>query len=147
MTGEPRTVIPATARATLTLRLAPRQRHADIAPVLERLLREAAPAGAEVEIEGHYADSALYDVDHPVLRAAGAALERATGTPALFIRSGGSIPIVADLADRGIPAIVSGFAVPADRIHAPDESYRLRSLELGEASARELFRALATVPT
>src|SRR5439155_25818893 len=71
------------------------------------------------------------------------AMERACGTPALFIRSGGSIPIVADLAARGIPTVVSGFAVPADRIHAPDESYLLRSLELGEASARELLPALA----
>ena len=143
--GEPRTVIPASAVATLSLRLAPRQRAAEIAPVLERLLRDAAPPGADVEIAGHFADSALFDVDEPVLRLAGQAMERACGTPALFIRSGGSIPIVAELSDRGIPTVVSGFAVPADRIHAPDESYRLRSLELGEASARELFTALAAL--
>jgi acetylornithine deacetylase/succinyl-diaminopimelate desuccinylase-like protein len=141
--GEPRTVIPATATATLSLRLAPRQRAADVQPVLERLLREAAPPGADVEIGGHAGDSALFDVDDPVLRLAGDAMGRACGTDALFIRSGGSIPIVADLADRGIPTVVSGFAVPADRIHAPDESYRLRSLELGEASARELLHAFA----
>ena len=67
------------------------------------------------------------------------------GAPTAFIRSGGSIPIVADLAARGIPTIVSGFGLPDDRIHAPDESYRLRSLELGEASAAELYRALATL--
>jgi acetylornithine deacetylase/succinyl-diaminopimelate desuccinylase-like protein len=88
-------------------------------------------------------DSALFDVDDPVLQLAGAAMTRATGTDTLFIRSGGSIPIVGDLADRGIPTVVSGFAVPGDRIHAPDESYRLRSLELGEASARELLQAFA----
>ena len=143
VTGEPRTVIPSTAVATVSLRLAPRQRAADLAPVLERLLRDAAPPGAEVELSEHRADSAFFDVEDPVLRAAGQAMERACGTPALFIRSGGSIPIVADLAARGIPTVVSGFAVPADRIHAPDESYLLRSLELGEASARELLRALA----
>jgi hypothetical protein len=45
------------------------------------------------------------------------------------------------------PTVVSGFAVPGDRIHAPDESYRLRSLELGEASSRELLRALAQLRT
>ena len=141
--GEPRTVIPATATATLSLRLAPRQRVADVQPVLERLLRDAAPPGTDVEIDGHTGDSALFDVDDPVLRLAGDAMARACGTETLFIRSGGSIPIVADLADRGIPTVVSGFAVPQDRIHAPDESYRLRSLELGEASARELLRAFA----
>ena len=145
VTGEPRTVIPSTARATVSLRLAPRQRAGDIAPVLERLLRDAAPAGVDIEVSRHLADSALFDVDDRVLQLAGAAMERACGTPALYIRSGGSIPIVADLAARGIPTVVSGFAVPADRIHAPDESYRLRSLELGEASARELFAALGSL--
>ena len=145
VTGEPRTVIPSTAKATVSLRLAPRQRAAEIAPVLEGLLRNAAPPSAEVAFERNLADSALFDVDDPVLRLAGRALERASGTPTLFIRSGGSIPIVADLADRGIPTVVSGFAVPADRIHAPDESYRLRSLELGEAAARELLRALGSL--
>src|SRR3954447_23775378 len=140
--GEPRTVIPSSAKATVSLRLAPRQRAGDIAPVLEGLLRDAAPPGAEIEIDRHLADSALFDVGDPVLRLAGEAMQRACGTPSLYIRSGGSIPIVAQLAARGIPTVVSGFAVPADRIHAPDESYRLRSLELGEASARELFAAL-----
>jgi len=143
--GEPRTVIPATATATVSLRLAPRQRAGDIAPVLERLLREPVPEGAEVELAGHRADAVLFDLGHPVLRAAGEAMARACGTPAMFIRSGGSIPIVGDLADRGIPTIVSGFALPADRIHAPDESFRLRSLELGEASARELYAALGAL--
>src|SRR4051794_31812902 len=145
ITGEPRTVIPATAKATVSLRLAPRQRAADVAPVLERLLREGVPPGAEVEFGGHRADSVLFDVSDPVLQAAAAAMGRACGTPAQFVRSGGSIPIVADLAGRGIPTIVSGFGLPDDRIHAPDESYRLRSLELGEASAVELYRALAAL--
>ena len=98
-----------------------------------------------VELSGHRADSVLFDVSDPVLQAAAQAMGRATGTPAQFIRSGGSIPIVAELADRGIPTVVSGFALPDDRIHAPDESYRLRSLELGEASARELYQAFAAL--
>ena len=62
------------------------------------------------------------------------------------MRSGGSIPIVAALADRGIPTIATGFALADDDIHAPNESYRLRSLELGEAAARELLHALAALP-
>ena len=145
VTGEPRTVIPAVARATVSLRLAPRQRAAEIAPVLERLLRDAAHPGAELEFTWQRGDAVLFDVADPVLQAAADAMTRACGTPAQFIRSGGSIPIVADLAERGIPTIVSGFGLPGDRIHAPDESYRLRSLELGEASATELYRALATL--
>jgi hypothetical protein len=59
------------------------------------------------------------------------------------VRSGGSIPIVAEMAARGYPVIVSGFALPEDQIHAPDESYALRSLEWGELAARELYLSLA----
>jgi len=64
-----------------------------------------------------------------------------------LVRSGGSIPIVAALADRGIPTITTGFALADDDIHAPNESYRLRSLELGEAAAHELLHALAALPS
>ena len=78
----------------------------------------------------------------PAIRLAAEAIERATGTAPALVRSGGSIPIVAALADRGIPTIVTGFVLAEDGIHAPDESYRLRSLELGEADrARAAARA------
>lgn len=142
--GEPRTVVPSTARATLSVRLAPGQSAAQVLPVLQDLLRDAAPEGAEVAfVGGHSAEPSLFDVDAPALRLAAGALERACGVPAAFVRTGGSIPIVADLAARGIPTVVSGFALPDDDIHAPNESYRLESLRLGEAAGRELFAALA----
>ena len=71
------------------------------------------------------------------------AIERATGTAPALIRSGGSIPVVAEFAAREIPTIVSGFVLPDDAFHAPDESFRLESLELGARAARELLVALA----
>ena len=55
------------------------------------------------------------------------------------MRLGGTLPLLAVLADRGITSIVSGFALPEDAFHAPNESYRLESLRLGEAAARELY--------
>jgi acetylornithine deacetylase/succinyl-diaminopimelate desuccinylase-like protein len=144
--GEPRTVVPSTAHAVVSQRLAPRQRAGEIAPVMERLLRDAAPPGAAVEIELMLAEPALFDVEEPAIQLAARALERATGTTPVMQRSGGSIPIVADLTAAGIPTIVGGFALPDDAIHAPDESYRLESLGLGEAAARELYAALAELP-
>jgi hypothetical protein len=45
-----------------------------------------------------------------------------------------------------MPAIVSGFALPDDAFHAPNESYRLESLRLGEKAARELYLALSDLP-
>ena len=64
----------------------------------------------------------------------------------VLTRSGGSIPAVAELGHRGIPTIVSGFALSDDRIHSPDESFRLTSLERGERAARELYVSLAALP-
>jgi acetylornithine deacetylase/succinyl-diaminopimelate desuccinylase-like protein len=141
--GEPRTVVPATARAALSLRLAPGQRAAEIQPVLESLLRDAAPVGADVTMSWHLADPALFEPDLPALVLGAQAIERATGTAPALVRTGGSIPVVAEFAAREIPTIVTGFALPDDAFHAPDESYRLESLELGERTARELLKALA----
>ena len=144
--GEPRTVIPAVATAELSMRLAPGQSAAAMAGELERLLREALPDGAELSVDFDLADPAFFDADEPALQIAAGAFERACGTAPAFIRLGGTLPLLAVLAEQGLPAIVSGFALGADAFHAPNESYRLESLRLGELTARELYRALAELP-
>jgi hypothetical protein len=121
----------------------PGQRAADIGPELERLLREGAHPDADVSFKWHLADPSLFEPDLPALVIASRAIERATGTAPALVRSGGSIPVVAEFAARAIPTIVSGFGLPDDDIHAPNESYRLESLELGSRTARELLISLA----
>ncbi|MDX6641505.1 MAG: hypothetical protein QOF12_2516 [Solirubrobacteraceae bacterium] len=143
--GAERTVIPAEARAAVTLRLAPGQSAEAMRAEVERLLREAAPEGAELEVTAHVGEPSHFDPESPALKLAGEALERACGVAPVYPSIGGSIPVVADLAAKGIPTIVSGFSLSDDAIHAPDESYRLRSLELGEAAARELLHGLAAL--
>ena len=144
--GEPRTVIPSVARAQLSIRLAPGQDAAEIAAVAERLLREALPHGAELSVHFDLAEPSLFRADDPALQLAAGAFERACGTPPAFVRMGGTLPLLSVLADQGVPTIVSGFALGADAFHAPNESYRLESLRLGELTARELYRALAGLP-
>jgi acetylornithine deacetylase/succinyl-diaminopimelate desuccinylase-like protein len=144
--GEPRTIVPSVARGHVSVRLAPGQDAAQIGAELERLLRAAAPAGARVSIECELAEPALFDPADPALRLAAGAMERACGTPPALVRIGGTLPLLAVLAERGITSIVSGFALPDDAFHAPNESYRLESLRLGEATARELYAALAELP-
>jgi acetylornithine deacetylase/succinyl-diaminopimelate desuccinylase-like protein len=141
-TGEPRTIVPAVARAQVSVRLAPGQRAVEVASELERLLRSAVPEGAELALDVDLADPALFDPTHPALRIAAGALERACGKAPVLMRLGGTLPLLAVLAERGIPTILSGFVLDADAIHAPNESYRLESLRLGERAARELYRAL-----
>ncbi|HEX5896688.1 MAG TPA: M20/M25/M40 family metallo-hydrolase [Thermoleophilaceae bacterium] len=144
--GEPRTVIPSVARAQVSLRLAPGQRAEQIAAELERLLRAAAPEGVELQVHLDLSDPALFDAAEPALQLAAGAFERACGTPPAFVRLGGTLPLLAVLAEQGTPTIVSGFALGADAFHAPNESYRLESLRLGELTARELYRSLADLP-
>ena len=144
--GEPRTVIPSVARAQLSMRLAPGQSAAAMAPVLERLLREALPEGAELSVDFDLADPALFDANDPALQLAAGAFERACGTAPAFVRLGGTLPLLAVLAEQEVPTIVSGFALGADAFHAPNESYRLESLRLGELTAGELYRSLAELP-
>src|SRR5215211_4829000 len=146
MAGEPRTVIPSVARAQLSMRLAPGQRAPAMAAQLERLLREAVPEGAELSVDLDLADPALFDANDSALQLAAGAFERACGTPPAFVRLGGTLPLLAVLAEQGTPTIVSGFALGADAFHAPNESYRLESLRLGELTARELYRSLADLP-
>jgi acetylornithine deacetylase/succinyl-diaminopimelate desuccinylase-like protein len=141
--GERRTVVPARAQATASLRLAPGQDPQRMHEKLSELLRAALPDGAELELSGQLAAPALFDPGEPALRLAAEALRSACGVEPAFIRSGGSIPVVAEMAARGYPVIVGGFGLPGDAVHAPDESYSLQSLAWGEAAARELYLALA----
>jgi acetylornithine deacetylase/succinyl-diaminopimelate desuccinylase-like protein len=144
--GAPRTVIPREAQATISLRLAPGQDPATMEGVLKDLLTAALPEGAEVEwAEAHSAPAALFGPEEPVIRLAADAIGRAAGVEPVLMRSGGSIPIVAALAAKGIPTVVTGFVLPDDPFHAPDESFSLRGLELGERAGRELLLALGAL--
>ena len=140
--GEPRTVVPARASATFTMRLAPGQDPEAMREVLEGLLRGALPAGADLTTRWDTGAPALFPPAEPAIALAGEAIERATGLPCAFVRSGGSIPVVAELGRR-MPVVVGGFGLPEDDIHAPDESFRLESLRLGHLAARELLTTLA----
>ena len=144
--GEPRTVIPAVAAAHLGMRLAPGQSAPEMAAELERLLNAAVPDGAELTVHFDLSEPALFDAEDPALQLAAQAFERSCGTAPAFVRLGGTLPLLSVLADQGVPTIVSGFALGADAFHAPNESYRLESLRLGELTARELYRSLADLP-
>ncbi|HET7483621.1 MAG TPA: M20/M25/M40 family metallo-hydrolase, partial [Actinomycetota bacterium] len=140
-----RTIIPATARAKFTIRLAPGQSYKEIGAAAEALMREAIPPNADATIEWDGNDGALFDPTQPALALGIKAIEEASGMTVALQRSGGSIPVLKTFYDRGIPTILSGFALAADAIHGVDESYRLESIALGERSARRLYENLSHV--
>jgi acetylornithine deacetylase/succinyl-diaminopimelate desuccinylase-like protein len=139
-----KTVLPVTAEANVSIRLAPGQEPAEIRPVMERLLREAAPDGAEVEIE-EWANSpaALVPPDAPALRLAQDAFEQVIGARPLLVRVGGTLPVVVPLAEKGIPTVLTGFDLPEGNIHSPNERLRVEHIPLAVETARELYRAFA----
>jgi acetylornithine deacetylase/succinyl-diaminopimelate desuccinylase-like protein len=150
--GSPRlikTVLPIHAEANVSIRLVADQDPAEIGATFERLLREAAPAeaGTELEITQSSANPpALVAPDSPAVQLGLDAFEHVVGRRPLLVRSGGSIPLVAALSERGIPALVTGFALSDSNIHSPNERLPAEYLPLGVDTAVELFRRLGTLP-
>jgi acetylornithine deacetylase/succinyl-diaminopimelate desuccinylase-like protein len=141
-----KTVLPVVAEANLSIRLAPGQDPAAIRPEVERLFREAAPAGAELEFELlSSSPPGLVDPGSPAVQLGLDAFERALGSRPLLVRSGGTLPIIPALADKGIPTILTGFALPDSNIHSPNENIPVDHVPLGVAAARELFTAFAAL--
>jgi acetylornithine deacetylase/succinyl-diaminopimelate desuccinylase-like protein len=148
--GEPdlqKTVLPVTAQANVSIRLAPGQDVDEIAGSFEELLREAAPEDAELDVERWSSSPAgLIPPDAPAVRLAQAAFERALGRRPLLLRTGGTLPIVPALAEKGVPTILSGFALPGANVHSPNERLLERYVPLGVAAARETLLAFAELP-
>jgi acetylornithine deacetylase/succinyl-diaminopimelate desuccinylase-like protein len=139
-----KTVLPVLAEANLSIRLAPGQEVETIAGAVEHLLREAAPEGAELEVTRlSAAPAGLVSADAPAVQIGLDVFEQTMGARPLLVRSGGTLPIVPALADKGIPTIISGFALPESNIHSPNERLLAEYLPLGIEVSRELFRGLA----
>ena len=143
--GEPvlqKTVLPVLAEANVSIRLAPGQDVEEIAAAFERLLREAAPEGAELEVERRSSSPpGLIPPEAPAVRVAQDAFERVLSRRPLLLRSGGTIPLVPALAHRGIPTILTGFALPDANMHSPNERLLIRYIPLGVDAARETLVA------
>jgi acetylornithine deacetylase/succinyl-diaminopimelate desuccinylase-like protein len=149
--GEPqlqKTVLPVNAVANVSIRLAPGQDPDQIAPVFERLLRESAPEGADVDVERwSSARPGLIPPNAPAIQLGLDAFERAVGARPLLIRVGGTLPIVPSLADKGIPTVLTGFDLPEGNIHSPNERILVEHIPLAVDAARELYRAFGQLPT
>ena len=147
--GSPRlmkTVIPVEAVANVSIRLAPGQQVAEIAAAFRRLLDDAVPRGAELELE--LMSSAPPGVVPPDARAVQlglTAFERVLGVRPALIRSGGTLPIVSALADKGIATIITGFSLPDANIHSPNERLLVEYVSLGISAARALFEEFASL--
>ena len=139
-----KTVLPVEAVANVSIRLAPGQEVAEIAAAFTRLLSAAAPRGADLDVKLlSSAPPGLVPPDALAVRLGLKAFERVLGVRPALVRSGGTLPVVAALADMGIPTIITGFALPSANIHSPNERLLVEYIPLGIAAARALFEEFA----
>jgi acetylornithine deacetylase/succinyl-diaminopimelate desuccinylase-like protein len=119
----PKTVIPAKASAKLSTRLVPNQTPQMVKQQLEKYLTEHAPVGISWELIQLASDPAsITDLDFYATRCLAESIEKVWGIPPVFQRGGGSIPIVSHMQKAlGVESVLSGFSLPEDNIHSPNE--------------------------
>jgi len=141
-------VIPARAVAKLNFRLVPDQDPHEIARRVREHVSRVTPATVRSAVRVlAAARPAVIDRRHPALRAAARAYRQGFGALPVLLRSGGTIPIVNMLQERlGIPTVLMGFALPDDRIHAPNEKFHLPNFFNGIATCIAFLAAVGNSP-
>ncbi len=136
-----KTVIPAKATAKVSLRLVPRQDPDRIVAQFKDWVHANTPRGIRTAVKVLAASPAVsVNPSHPAIQTAAKALAEAFGSPTVFIRSGGSVPVVGDFARRlEIPTVMMGLGLPDDGLHSPNEKFSLFNFYTGiKAAARFL---------
>ncbi|MFB3825849.1 MAG: dipeptidase [Bryobacteraceae bacterium] len=136
-----KTVIPARALAKVSLRLVPRQDPEKIAAAVRDFVAQNTPRGLRMNVNVLSASPGLViSPDQPAIRLAARAFAEVFGRPAVFIRSGGSVPIVGEFANHlGIPTVMMGFGLPDDGLHSPNEKFHLENFYLGIRTVAAFF--------
>lgn len=137
-TGEgSKTVIPSKAMAKVSMRLVPNQDPEEIARSFEDYVRSLAPPSVKVEVIHHGTGKPVLTArDHPAVTAAHEAITRGFGKEPVYIREGGSIPVVAMFEEiLGLPTVLMAFGLPDCDAHAPNEKFHLPNFYRGIDSA------------
>ncbi|HET6231751.1 MAG TPA: dipeptidase [Longimicrobiaceae bacterium] len=144
-TGEgAKTVLPAKAMAKISMRLVPDQDYKEIEKLFTAHVRSLAPEGVTVEVEALHGGQPWYsEPQGPIFGAAERALEKAFGRKPVFIREGGSIPIVQAFQKRfGVPAVLIGFGLPGENAHAPNEWMSIDNFHRGSEAIASMYDEL-----
>ncbi|MCH7657228.1 MAG: dipeptidase [Bacteroidetes bacterium] len=138
-TGEgAKTILPSKASAKISMRLVPNQKSKKIDKLFEEHFKSIAPEGVKVKVRSlHSGEGYVAPVDSPAYLAASKACEDTFGKKPIPVRSGGSIPVVADFEEvLGVKSILLGFGLDSDAIHSPNENYPLYNF----------FKGIETIP-
>ncbi len=139
-----KTVIPAKACAKVSMRLVPDMEPGKIFSFYKSYVESLCPAGISLNVRLiHSGDPIVIGVDNPYIKAATAAMHEVFGKETVFVRSGGTIPIVGDF-ERSlkIPSVMMGFGLPDDNLHAPNEKFHIANFHRGIESLIRFFERL-----
>jgi len=128
-----KTVIPAKALAKVSLRLVPDMTPAESFAQYKSYVESICPKGIVLEVRLiHSGDPIVVSTDNLYVKAATEAMHSVFGKETVFVRGGGSIPIVGDFVrELKIPTVMMGFGLPDDNLHAPNEKFHLANFHRG----------------
>ena len=129
----PKTVIPAKAKAKVSMRLVPDMTPDETFALYKKYVESLCPRGIELQVRLiHSGDAIVIGTDNKYVRAATEAMEDVFHRKTVFVRGGGSIPIVGDF-ERvlKIPTVMMGFGLPDDNLHAPNEKFHIANFYRG----------------
>lgn len=143
----PKTIVPAKAGCKLSCRLVGNQDPHKIFELLKAYIESLTPPTVTVEVRLLTTGKpALFPFDSPAMQAAARAYVAGWGAQPLFTRGGGSIPVVADIADlMGIPVVLMGFGLDDDGLHSPNERYSIEMFQRGIETTIVYLEELANV--
>jgi succinyl-diaminopimelate desuccinylase len=144
-----KTVLPCRAGAKFSFRLVPNQDPHRVAAALRPFLTSLCPPGARMElVEMHGAPGVLVALDSPFMTAAATAVERGFGRHPVFIREGGSIPIVTRFKQvLGVDTLLLGWGLEDDHAHGPNEKFSLADFHRGIRASAWLWEELSKIRT
>jgi acetylornithine deacetylase/succinyl-diaminopimelate desuccinylase-like protein len=139
-----KTVIPAKAVAKISIRLVPDMMSDKAFAQYKHYVESLTPAGIALDVRLiHSGEAIIIGTNNPYIQAATRALKQVWHKETVFIRSGGSIPIVGDFERHlKIPSVMMGFGLPDDNLHAPNEKFHLANFYRGIESVIGLFEEL-----
>ncbi|MDE3105834.1 MAG: dipeptidase [Acidobacteriota bacterium] len=128
-----KTVIPARATAKVSMRLVPDLTWSDTYERFRQYVLSLCPPGIELDVRLlHSGEGLVLSTDNPYVRVATESLRAVFGKDTVFVRGGGSIPIVADFVQLlGMPTVMMGFGLPDDNLHAPNEKFHVANFYRG----------------
>lgn len=142
-----KTVLPARAMAKISCRLVANQDSLKVFELVRDYVAKITPPGVRTEVKLlNHGEPASTDLESPAMKAAFRAYEKGWGAKPIFIREGGSIPVVADFQRYlHIPVIMMGYGLNTDGAHGPDEHYSVEMFHRGIDTAIQFLEEVKNI--